>query len=533
MSLLTGLRRLLHGSDVVRAMAAEKSALAADADRRRALGARLRAAFSVEGPSTVKLGTMVRSNEPVQLPARQLLGHAFIGGPSGCGKSYFLCHLLQTLLTSGCGQFSLWDPKYESVALVGRAVVDLGNTLPPAEAEKLWSRVVLISPFSTRTLPRLNVLAPEPGLDPELQAAEVASLITVELGMEVGVRQEALLHRAVECLIRASLPLTALPAILEEPSVLMALAETAGPAELFRATAIRLEQEPRERVLGLVARAERLLRLRSTRLALGGSQECIDFDRLLNESIALANLEPPNGSADVGKFICGLKWIKLQHAVRRRANGSSSTIIVLEEAPAFLAATGPRAADGCEDLLRLARAKGVFLYFLSQDLGASLGRVSSTLPDIIKNNAHWHAIFRTEDRSWDFALPVTGRRRAAPAAPWEEQRIKFLDRSAELALLRDELAKLPDRECLLLDRRNGLPAVRMRTADVHLHADADALQVLEARAQSSDMVASTAELERGLAEVEARLAALRDRRRGDGASTPPLPRRGRRPVDMG
>jgi hypothetical protein len=439
--------------------------------------------------------------------------------------------MLRALLKAGVRRMVVCDPKAETVALCKRVIIDVARSLPSAEAEDLLRRVVCLDVFSADTLPRLQLLAAKPGEDIELQAYAVARLITEEADMAVGVRQEAILHRLVECLIRTGLPLTALPDLLQKPHLLEALAEGHAAVDLLRGVAVRLKTESAERLGGISARVERLLRLRSTRLALGGAPDCLDVGRLLDDRIVLVNLEPPTGSVDVGRFLCGILWVLLTQAIRRRPNGSPPAILVLEEWPAFLSAAQSGTADACEDILRLARAKGVYLYLLAQDL-ASVGKVSSTLPTVVKTNVMLHAIFRTTDSDWSAFLPVTGRRRKTDTAPWEERRTVYLDRGAELTLLKEELARLPDRTCYLLDRRSGIPAALMRTADLTLRATDAEVRALESRAAKSDAVLSLSDLEQGQESVRRRLAQLEKR---ESASAPVLPlrRRGPRPVEIG
>jgi hypothetical protein len=127
---------------------------------------------------------------------------------------------------------------------------------------------------------------------------------------------------------------------------------------------------------------------------------------------------------------------------------------------------------------------------------------------------------------------VTGRRRKTDTAPWEERRTVYLDRGAELTLLKEELARLPDRTCYLLDRRSGIPAALMRTADLTLRATDAEVRALESRAAKSDAVLSLSDLEQGQESVRRRLAQLEKR---ESASAPVLPlrRRGPRPVEIG
>jgi len=494
--LASWLRSVLGESARLQALAAETVILERERDRAESLPNQLRAQFG--GDRGAALGTAIEGAWTVHLHPERAEGHVGIWGPSGAGKSYFAILLLQFLLRSGVRRFVIADPKAETVELAKRLIVDFAKRLPSHEAESFLGRVVCLDLFGASTLPRLQVLAPQEGLDPEIHAFTVANLITNELDNGgLGVRQEPIFHRVIEALIRARLPLTVLPTALAAPELLDALAEAHEPAPLFRALAARLRKESRDRILGLVSRTERLLRLRQVRLALGGSPDCIDFTKLLDDRITLINLAPPHGSTDVGRFLAGLIWVQLNHAIRRRPNGSEPAYVCVDEWPTFLSAGGASLADTFEDLLRMARSKGVFLTVLSQDL-ASVAKVSRSIVDVVRNNLHLQAIFRAQDAgAWDFALPVSGTRMRPPGPPWEEYRPGYLDRGAELTLLREQLLRLPDRTCYLVDRRGGLPGLLMRTADVRLEATVSEVRALEERAAASGAVATVAELAAG------------------------------------
>jgi hypothetical protein len=493
-NVLVALRSLLHGSDRSRAVDEERAAAERHMEGARSLERRLRAGLSATGAEAIELGTSVEHGWKVAMPARRLGAHMLLVGPTGCGKSRFVVLILKGLLAAGEWRAVFLDPKAEGVELSKRAVVAVGRALPTARRQALYRSVVQVDLFGTRSLPRLNVLALQPGLDPEVQAYEVALLLTAELDQGVGVRQEAILHRVIECLIRAALPLTTLPVVLEAPAILERLAERCGPFELFRSTADRLRRESKERVLGLQSRAERVLRLKTTRLSLG-APDCLDASALL-DLIALVGLSAPHGAADVSRMIAGILWLLLSHAIRRRENGAPTSHLVIDEFPTFLLGGGAHMASTIEELLRLARSKGVYLTALSQDM-VSLGKASSSLPEVLRANIHCFGIFRSvTDSAWDFVLPVTGRRAKPKAAPWEEERGGFLERSAELTLLRQELARLPDRELMFADRRTGLPGVRLRTADLHLDATSEELAELGEASCSHPMLSSVEELER-------------------------------------
>ena len=117
----------------------------------------------------------------------------------GSGKSYFVALILRHLLRSGVRRFVVADPKSETIALAKKAIVDFARALPTAEADALLGKVVCLDLFAAATLSRLQVLAPEEGLDPELHAFTIANLITNELDNGgLGVRQEAMFYKVIE-----------------------------------------------------------------------------------------------------------------------------------------------------------------------------------------------------------------------------------------------------------------------------------------------------------------------------------------------
>jgi hypothetical protein len=296
-----------------------------------------------------------------------------------------------------------------------------------------------------------------------------------------------------------------------------------------------LSTESRERTAGIISRVESVLRLRSSRLSLGGASSCVDFGHLLNESITLVNLAPPGGADDISRVLRGLIWSKVSRAIRSRANGSSPVAVCIDEFPSFLAAAGARAASGIEDGLRLARSKGAYHILMSQDFSASVAKLSASLPTVLKINAHMSVVFRaSRAEDWGEHLPVTGCHPRPSGPYWETQRPGYLDRAEERELLRTQLIKAPDRTALMVDSRVG-KGIFVRTASLDLDVEDREVEALRTHASRNRFVRPVAELERGEAEVTARLNALAERVR-----TPPVAgaahtvkSRGPRPFEMG
>ncbi|MDB4954441.1 MAG: hypothetical protein JWO36_2010 [Myxococcales bacterium] len=500
-----GLRRLLHGSDRARAVADEEQSIVRHLAEGERANRALMTSFSSSGVQrAVLFGDALEHGWKVRFPVERLFGHMLLNGPSGSGKSRFSALISKAFLDAGHYRGVELDPKNELLGLKKAAIIAVARGLSPTLRHKLYQRVVQIDLFGS-SLPRLNVLSLQPGMDPEAHAYDIGCQFTTDMDQGAGFRQEGLIHRGVECLIRAGLPLTVMPQLLETPELLEKLAEHHGPAELFRSLAQRLRRESKERVLGIQSRFERVLRLRAKRLSLGATG-CLDASTLL-EQLANVNLAPPPSATDVSKMLAGLLWLLLSDAIRRRPNGSPPTRLVVDEFPTFLAAGGASIADRFSDLVRLARAKGVFLAALTQDL-VSISKISPSLTEVLRQNIHIFGVFRSvADSAWDFVLPVTGKRRK-PRAPWDEKDSGYLERSAELALLRQTLSRLPDRHLFLADRRTGLPGVHMKTADFNLSVTEDEIAELDAVSCAHPMLASIAQLEREHDEVMRRVHEL-------------------------
>lgn len=533
MKLVSLWRQALHGSEVERARAAEQRLLQAEAGRLRSFYEQLVDSYTTSAPEAVELGTCVKTDRPVRLLPTHLRGHLSIGGPSGSGKTFVLILALMSVLKAGTRRLLCCDPKQEALELCLRMLVTLGKQLPDAEAEDLLSRVVLIDPFGgigASALPSLQVLAVSPEDDAELVSAEVASILTSGLDLGgFGIRQESILTRCLDALIRAGLPLPCLPDILLEPALLEHLADEGHAPEVLRAAAARLRAESQERLLGVASRVEALLRLKATRLSLS-APSCVDFVALLRDRICLLNLAPPAGSDDIARFWRGLIWNKICRAIRSRPNGAPPVIIAVDEFPQFL--TSPQMGDTCQELWRLARSKNSFFWVLQQSTTA-LAKVTPSLPSTMRVNSHWLISFRSPEGSDWIPLPITGRRPRPPGSLWEPSRPGYLDRHAERQLLAEELTRLPDRHCYLYDARRGQAGILLRTADLKLDATDAEVSALWARATNNDLVRPVAELERCAAELRERLVQLKTRPGVRPTAASSVHRRGARPMEMG
>ena len=402
-------------------------------------------------------------------------GHALVLGATGSGKTYAVAGVIRQLLFElGRGAaLGLWvvDHKSELAEIVRRLLAQVLAEIPSTEANRLLDRLVVVNPFSTTALVPLQILRPEPGIAPEVQAFEVTSLVNRLGGAELGVRQDSFLFHLVLLGITRGMTLPEVARLLSEPAALAAAATDSPNAEVraFFSGAARIANGSLE---GVRARLHRLLRLPSSRLMLG-AHECVSFSNLLENKIVIADVgSPPLGCEDLGRFWAGLVTLKLTRAIftRPQHRVRHPVAVMVDEWQEGLAGGGD-IADNYERVLTMARSRGVSLWLISQSL-AGAARISSSLPKVVSTNTGLQVLFRAsaEDaHAMAHLLPVSGRRPRPPVAPWEHAPTSpFLSASEEQRLLIEEVSQLPDRTFYLWNRRRPYPAQLVRAGNVHV-----------------------------------------------------------------
>ena len=239
-------------------------------------------------------------------------GHTLVVGGSGAGKTRETLAVERRVIESNVqdpSSIGMWveDHKTEVVPLTRDLIGEMYDTLPRPQGNALIDRLVVINPFSTEALVPFNVLAPEPGIPPEAQAFEVATLVDRMGGADIGFKQDdCLYHLLLLGIVHEPEPLTLVEvaALLEDLNALMDVARRSpSPAvrDYFAGFSGKL-RIPLASLEGLRARLRRLLRLPATRLMLG-SKERLSFRRLLAWYIVLVDLgSPPLGCEDIGRF---------------------------------------------------------------------------------------------------------------------------------------------------------------------------------------------------------------------------------------
>lgn len=518
-----GLRSLIGLDDRATAFRAEEAALArATTIPRVDPGfAREMSGFARRPGDSIVLGTSVGDDGlTVRAPLRELagLGHALVLGTTGAGKTRVVAGIAARMLQRIARAprslgLCVLDHKGDLVSLVRALLGDLVDMLPPREAERLLDMFVVVDPFSTEALVPLQILSPEPGSAPEVQAYEITSLLNRLGGAELGVRQDAFLFHAVLLGITRGVSLPELAGLLRDPAALASAAESSASPEVHaffrggpRVAASSLD--------GVSARLSRLLRLPSARLMLG-ARGTVSFHRLLGEKIPLFDVgSPPLGCEDLGRFWAGLFTLKLTRAIFERTPDEAARPVAMfiDEWQEGLAASGDM-ADHYERVLAMARSRGVSLWLISQSL-AGAQKVSSTLPAVVQTNTTRQLLFKAsaEDAARLGMLPVTGRRLRPAPLPWEERpRSPFLSAAEERELLVREVVSLPQRVFLYWNRDRSYRAELVRAGEVEVRGQVLRSATVARRLRVGSMAVPMAELEaQGVTETEVTFRPRRD-----------------------
>lgn len=473
------LRRLSGADSAAQIYRAERRALE-DASAEITIDPRLRAQLAglAHERDAIHLGALASEPAlPVRLAVEDLVGHGhtLVVGGSGAGKTCAITAAQADLIARFArhpDRLGVWSVDLkggDQAARLREEVGTLADRLPPREARALIDRYVVLDPFSDRALVPLQILLPEEGTAPEVQAFEVTSALGRLAGDAFGVLQENFAYHLVLLGITRRISLPELTALLGDPAALIAAAALSPHPEVraffsgrARLTAIALE--------GVRARLARLLRLPRTRLQLGASS-CMSFRDDLASKLVIADFgRPPLGCEDIARFWSSIFTLRFARAAMARTaeEARRPVLVAIDEWQEGLLG-GRDAADQYERLLAMSRARGISLLLCSQSL-AGAAKVSATLPKVVATNTNVQLLFRPsiEDaRLMAHVLPITGRRRRPAPAPWEERaRTPFMTASEEREARIAELAALPDRHFYLWLRRRAQSAVLVRARDL-------------------------------------------------------------------
>lgn len=405
-------------------------------------------------------------------------GHVLVTGGNGTGKTRVVAGVARQLLVRkarrqlSAGQW-YQDHKGEFVPLIQSIIADVVRELDADDRDAFLDDLVVINPFSDAIVP-MQILEPEPGVHPDEQAYEVATLIDQLGGAPLGVKQQLFLYHLLLLGITLGLSLPELYLLLGDLPSLIAKGSQSPHADVraYFSSNVRAIAPLTE---GVRARLHRILRHRSTRLALAGPGT-VSFHQLLASKIVLVDTgSPPFGMEDLARFWAALIVVRLSRAIFQRSHAEASKPVPVfidewHEALASSAAGGASStSDHFERILGLARSRGVSLWLISQSL-ATAAKVSSTLPKVVATNTNMQLLFRCNREDANLLthiLPVTGRRPRRAHAPWEAPPASpFMAPAEELQTLIAEATALPDRTFWFWNRRKAFRAELVRALNV-------------------------------------------------------------------
>ena len=456
----TWYRRLFRGSDAKRARAFQKREQALMRiinDPKEQLFRQNAVAQNQPGLNRLVFGTLANesSNNWVSIPTEVLKGYsAWVTGGTGGGKTCLILWLIQQLLPR---------PEKPSIVIIIDLKAELASwvrdlalplhlmSLDHQFRQQLLKKIIVIDPFSSTALPPLNLLKPETGVSPEVQAVEISLTIgeMLETGDRLGVRMLYVLKNLIMIGIEANLTLIQVRELILNEGFRNSIAPRLSPANrewLF----VRLDKEPHATKYSLLARLDGLLMLEQTRLALS-ADTCVNFaGELTQPAVIIVDLgNPPAGAEPQVKLYGSLLFGRLGRAIFSRPVGNHSLPVytIIDE---FQDLLRNDQATLLERLITQARWKKVG-FFLTHQSPAQIEAVSTSLLKIMRQNVTLEAHFRSDPdsvRHLVHMLPTTGRRRRI-LRPWEAAPTTtanmLMSPTEERQELAEDLCRLPQR----------------------------------------------------------------------------------------
>lgn len=392
-----------------------------------------------------------RSGAPcfVGVPVMDFIGRSsWIVGASGGGKSYLILAILLAVWAQDACTTVVVDMKDELAdlaiearrGLVGMGLVDL-------------PRPLVIEPFGDRPAP-LRLTLPQRGVDPRVQALNLASALEEMLGSDFSFGTTRVFLQMAPLLIEGRHPLTRLARWLQIP------AEFQRDAMRSRDPATRdyaLRQYPRENRASLRAlggRLEMLLYLPQVRASLE-SPECFDAAGALEAGVTFVKLGgAPAGCEPAQRLLASLIVGSVTRAVLSRPirEGMRPALVVLDEVQEALRVQENEARH-LSRTLSLARFRACSLLMANQ----TAAQLDRRLLDVIQTNTATQCVFRSNVEEAQVLS------RVLPFAPRAETPAEARRRLVQT------IAHLGDREYVLWAKRAGV-AARLRTPRIDMTA---------------------------------------------------------------
>lgn len=330
--------------------------------------------------------------------------------------------------------------------------------------EQVLAGLTTFNPSGRYVVP-LPLLKPEEGVPPELHATSLSGLIGRLSGSPFGPKQRPILDVLLLAFILAELTLPEAVELLGNWERLRAFGLRSASALVQSFFEENARGIPAAVMDGIRARLLRLVFQPNLR-AMFSARSGFDFDAILRAgSISVLDVGGGLGDEDITDFFCGLFILKLGRAMRRRPNGATPVILVIDEFPRVLQGDGD-IADRVTALLKGARSRSVAIHMLTQN-ATSVSSASPRLLHAIHTNCSVEILGATDDaRALSDILPVTGRRPRPPPMPWESPPASpWMTREEELRALVEQTQALPARHFWVWRKRGSSKAVLVKSLD--------------------------------------------------------------------
>lgn len=421
------------------------------------------------------LGTDIRAPDRLVTLARAevVASHTITYGATGMGKTVGWLQILDQELRRLIERLSAGLPP-ETAIMVAEPKHDFSVSFrallehrlrdaPDHVREHILSSFTVFNPLGRFVVP-LPLLTPDEGVPPELHATALSGLIGRLSGSPFGAKQRPILDVCLLFFILEQLGLLQGLELLGDWERLRHLVRR-SPSPIVRSFFQENARVPAGSLDGIRARLMRLVFAPNLR-AMFSAREGLNFDELVRPGcISIMDLGGSHGDEDLTAFFCGLVMLKLGRAIRKRPNGASPVVIVMDEFQRILHGEGD-VAEQTATFLEVARSRGAALHLLTQS-PTSLSSVSPRLLRAIHTNAGLEIIGATDDaQALSNILPVTGRRTRRLGAPWEVPSASpWLSRDEETRILVEETQALPPRHFWVRAKRRMPKAVLTRTLD--------------------------------------------------------------------
>lgn len=401
------------------------------------------AEYSEPGPTKLLIGSVRTPNDEqpkIYLPTEDLVtDRMLVSGATGSGKSFWMQSLILQVLTSHSQVgIIVVDLKGELASWLTEIWLPLlADRMEASKREELLGRVVQINPFSEKYLPALQILKPDPNIPVRIQASELIDLFSSTVG-EPGTRMTTILRHLLLLGISTGLTMVELPRILASEETRLKTVNRTNLNDVRDYFLYRFPKENKPAVQALESRLDAFLALPATRQVLS-APECIDFQKLLEESVTIINLgNPPLGSERTAKFWSSLLLGKLARAIISREITKKTTplwVLIDEWQQALI----PSQVHAFERLTTQVRYKRCGLALVNQ--GSEQLSGAPALRRIVETNIGLRVAFRAgSEDARSIAPSMLGRSR----------------HGSEAARMRDAvhtLMHLPDRVFALSMRR--------------------------------------------------------------------------------